>query len=232
MNGPAADLLGLQDATDRLLVTVATLDDTAVAQPSRLPGWTRGHVLAHLARNADGLVNVLAGRPMYPSDATRNADIERDASRPPATHLADLRDSAARFADAADRLTDEEWHVTVTLRNGVTDRVASLPLRRWVEVELHHIDLDAGHTVADLPGAFTDRALPYLTDRFTGHPALPALELRTEDGRAWPTGGASGGPHVIAGTPAALVGWLSGRTPGTGLTIGGPGGSLPELPPL
>ncbi|MGK5530911.1 maleylpyruvate isomerase family mycothiol-dependent enzyme [Streptomyces sp. URMC 129] len=193
MNGPAADLHGLQDATDRLLATAAGLDDTALAQPSRLPGWTRGHVLAHLA---------------------------------------DLTESAARFFAAAERLTEEEWQATVTLRNGVTDSAAALPLRRWVEVELHHIDLDAGHTIADLPGAFTDRALAYLTDRFTGHPALPPLELRTDDGRTWPTGGSGAHGHVIAGSPAALVGWLSGRTPGTGLTIGGVGGSLPELPPL
>ncbi|WP_059009673.1 maleylpyruvate isomerase family mycothiol-dependent enzyme [Streptomyces specialis] len=232
MNDPAADLLGLQDSTDRLLATVAGLDDTAVARPSRLPGWTRGHVLAHLARNADAIVNVLAGRPMYADDNARSADIERDAARPAAEHLADLRDSAARFAAAADRLTDQEWQTTVTLRNGVTDLAAALPLRRWVEVELHHIDLDAGHTVADLPGAFTDGALLYLADRFTGHPALPPMELRAEDGRAWPTGGDDGPGLVIAGTPAALVGWLTGRTDGTGLTLGGQGGSLPVLPPL
>ncbi|MEV0474381.1 maleylpyruvate isomerase N-terminal domain-containing protein, partial [Streptomyces prunicolor] len=31
--------------------------NASVAEPSRLPGWSRGHVLAHLARNADALVN-------------------------------------------------------------------------------------------------------------------------------------------------------------------------------
>ena len=30
-----------------------------MAGPSLLPGWSRGHVLTHLARNADGAVNLL-----------------------------------------------------------------------------------------------------------------------------------------------------------------------------
>ena len=40
-------------ATARLLATARTLDDDAVRAPSPLPGWTRGHVLTHVARNAD-----------------------------------------------------------------------------------------------------------------------------------------------------------------------------------
>ncbi|MDT0344733.1 maleylpyruvate isomerase family mycothiol-dependent enzyme [Streptomyces litchfieldiae] len=229
MTGPAADLATLQDATDRLLASLDDLDDAGVAQPSRLPGWSRGHVLAHLARNADALVNVLRGRLMYPSEAARDADIERDAHRPADVHRADLRDSADRLAATAAALTDEQWRATVTLRNGVTDRATTIPFRRWVEIELHHIDLDIGRTVADLPGAFLDRALEYLTERFAGHPGVVPLELRAEDGRHWRTGRPEGEPQVITGTPAALVGWLSGRTSGSGLATGD---SLPGLPAL
>lgn len=76
------DLESLREATERLLTAVARLDNASVAEPSRLPGWSRGHVLAHLARNADALVNVLEGRPMYPDAVTRDSDIERDAPRP------------------------------------------------------------------------------------------------------------------------------------------------------
>ena len=35
--------------------------DSWARQPSLLPGWTRGHVLSHLARNADAMVRTLAG---------------------------------------------------------------------------------------------------------------------------------------------------------------------------
>jgi Mycothiol maleylpyruvate isomerase N-terminal domain len=38
----------------------AGLDDARLREPSRLAGWSRGHVLSHLARNADALVNLLA----------------------------------------------------------------------------------------------------------------------------------------------------------------------------
>src|ERR1022692_5071277 len=46
-------------ATDRLLAAADLLTDPGVREPSLLPGWTRGHVLSHPARNADGLGNLL-----------------------------------------------------------------------------------------------------------------------------------------------------------------------------
>ncbi|MDT0265090.1 maleylpyruvate isomerase family mycothiol-dependent enzyme [Streptomyces sp. DSM 44915] len=229
MTRPVADLAAVEDATERLLRTVAELPEADLAGPSQLPGWTRGHVLAHLARNADALDNVLRGRPMYPSETARDADIARDADRPRETHLADLRASWARFVATAESLPEERWGERVALRNGVTDVAATLPFRRWVEVELHRIDLDAGPTVADLPGAFLDRAVVYLADRYAGRPDLPALELRAEDGRHWRTGAAGGIPLPVVGTPAALVGWLSGRTEGGGLTAPA---ALPKPPAL
>ena len=49
------------DATDRLLASAARLTDAGAGEPSPLPGWTRGHVLTHIARNGDGLGNLLRG---------------------------------------------------------------------------------------------------------------------------------------------------------------------------
>lgn len=45
----------LAEATSRLLGTAAGLTDSQAREPSLLPCWSRGHVLSHLARNADGL---------------------------------------------------------------------------------------------------------------------------------------------------------------------------------
>ncbi|MTA15332.1 MAG: maleylpyruvate isomerase, partial [Actinobacteria bacterium] len=53
------DLDGAVDAHRRLLQRVASIDDETVRRPSLLPGWTVGHVLAHLARNADSHVRML-----------------------------------------------------------------------------------------------------------------------------------------------------------------------------
>ncbi|MBN3928458.1 maleylpyruvate isomerase family mycothiol-dependent enzyme [Streptomyces verrucosisporus] len=230
---PVADTAALRESTDRLLAAVRKLDDAALAAPSKLPGWTRGHVLAHLARNADALVNVLAGRPMYSSAEAREADIERDAPRPQAAQLEDLSGSAARLDEAMARLTGEQWGATVELRNGVTDLASSIPFRRRIEVELHHVDLGVGYGLADMPASFTDRELENMARRFAGHPDVEPVELRVEDGRVLRTGRAAGRGEravTVAGSPTALVGWLTGRTDGTGLTASA--ASLPALPPL
>jgi maleylpyruvate isomerase len=224
----AHDLASVRDATERLLTAVGKLDNATVTEPSRLPGWTRGHVLAHLARNADALVNVLRGRPMYVSAEARDADIERGAPRPLDVQLADVRDSAARFQEVGAEPAD--WSRTVELRNGVTDAAARVPFRRWIEVELHHVDLGIGYELEDLPAEFTQREIEFLTDRFTGHPDVPPTRL-TDGTHAWRTGGEAGRPGItVTGPPADLLGWLAGRRDGSGLTV--EGGSLPALPPL
>ncbi|KKD04447.1 maleylpyruvate isomerase family mycothiol-dependent enzyme [Streptomyces sp. WM6386] len=238
----AHDLASVRDATERLLTAAAKLDNASVTEPSRLPGWTRGHVLAHLARNADALVNVLEGRPMYVSGEARDADIDRDAPRPLGIHLTDVRDSAARFQEVGAAPAD--WSRIVQLRNGVTDSAARVPFRRWVEVELHHVDLGIGYELEDLPEEFTQREINFLADRFRGHPDVPALLIKQDDGRMIPTGAVGSvskeqleSGHepplpglTVSGRQADLLGWLAGRRDGSGLTV--EGGALPGLPPL
>jgi maleylpyruvate isomerase len=230
MTNAALDTAAVRDATDRLLLAVSSLDESAVAELSRLPGWSRGHVLAHVARNADALVNVLEGRPMYVSAAARDADIEAGAARPLAEQLEDLRASAGRLADLFAAQSGADWERTVELRNGVKDAAANIPFRRWIEVDLHHVDLGVGYRLEDLSGTFVDRQLTNMAKRFSGHPDVPqSVELRAEDGRSWHTG-SSGGDHVVVvGNAVALVGWLTGRTTGSGLSSGSP---LPALPKL
>ncbi|MFC9034151.1 maleylpyruvate isomerase family mycothiol-dependent enzyme [Streptomyces arboris] len=225
----AHDLGAVHEATDRLLNEAGKWDNAALAEPSRLPGWSRGHVLAHLSRNADALGNVLRGRPMYASSETRDADIETGSARPLAEQLADFEASAGRFAAVADEPAD--WSRTVTLRNGVTDSASRVPFRRLIELEIHHVDLDTGYELEDLPAEFTEREIAFLTERFSGHPDVPATTVTAEDGRTWTTGGGSDGPAVsVRGTAAGLLGWLAGRRDGSALTV--TGGALPALPPL
>ncbi|MGW0532791.1 maleylpyruvate isomerase family mycothiol-dependent enzyme [Streptomyces sp. NPDC003032] len=221
------DLASVRDATERLLSAAAELNDGATAEPSRLPGWTRGHVLAHLARNADALVNVLAGRPMYVSAEARDADIERDAPRPLAVQLDDVRESMARFE--AQAALPADWSRTITMRNGVTDSASRVPFRRWVEVELHHVDLGTGYELEDVPEEFVQREIAFLAARFSGNPDVPPTRI-TDGTHAWSTG-REGDPEVTVSGPAPdLVGWLSGRRDGSALKA--EGGLLPALPPL
>ncbi|MGW4030831.1 maleylpyruvate isomerase family mycothiol-dependent enzyme [Streptomyces sp. NPDC004838] len=229
MIDPSRDLASLHEATERLLTAADAMDNARAAGPSRLPGWSRGHVLAHLSRNADALVNVLDGRPMYANAEARDADIERDAHRPVDVQLADLRDSAARLRAVASLPAD--WSRTIELRNGVTDRAARLPFRRLVEVELHHVDLDIGYELEDLPEEFVLREIDFLAERFGGHRGVPSTGLRTDAGRTWTTGGgAGGGPIGVEGPGPDLMGWLAGRRDGSALRVSG--GPLPTLPPL
>lgn len=231
MTDPVRDLTRLDEATARLLTVAGTLDDAALAEPSRLPGWTRGHVLSHLARNADALLNVVAGRPMYASAEARDADIEAGATLPAEALAEEVRLSAARLAAALAEPGD--WERVVELRNGVTDRLARVPFRRLVEVELHQVDLGAGRELEDLPAEFTDAENAFLADRFTGHPDVPPLLLRPTGSPALTSGRAAAPgeePLTVTGTPADLLGWLAGRRAPDGLkTDGGP---LPALPPL
>ena len=166
---------------------------------------------------------------MYVSGQARDTDIERDAPRPLDVQLADLRESAARFQETGAAPAD--WSRTVELRGGVTDSASRVPFRRWVEVELHHVDLGIGYELEDLPGEFTEREIDFLADRFAGHPDVPPTRL-TDGTRAWSTGReADDGPEVtVTGAPADLLGWLAGRRTGDALTVDG--GALPALPPL
>lgn len=224
----ARDLESVREATERLLTAAAKVDNASVTEPSRLPGWSRGHVLAHLARNADALVNVLEGRPMYVSAAARDADIERDASRPLGVQLADVRQTADHFQQAA--AVPADWSRTVELRNGVTDAAARLPFRRWVEVELHHVDLGIGYELEDLPAEFVERETDFLAERFAGHPDVEPVRL-TDGTRVWRTGRDEEAAGItVRGTGADLLGWLAGRRTGSALTV--EGGALPKLPPL
>ncbi|MEV0409342.1 maleylpyruvate isomerase family mycothiol-dependent enzyme [Streptomyces sp. NPDC050448] len=226
------DLQSVREATDRLLTAVAKLDNAALSEESHLPGWTRGHILAHLARNADALVNVFAGRPMYESAEARDCDIERDAPRPLEVQLADVRETHARFLAQTEQ--DQDWSRTVELRNGVTDLASNVPFRRLVEIELHHTDLNIGYELSDLPEEFTAREIAFLADRWSGRSEVPPVTLQIGDdgsGATRHTGGTEGTPVTLIGTGAELLGWLAGRgDKGAHLTV--VGGPLPTLPPL
>lgn len=221
-------------ATDRLLRAAATFDQAALAEPSRLPGWTRGHVLAHLARSADGLVNLLTAArtgtdiPAYASPAARDADIAAGAGRPIDAHLDDLRATATRFAEATDAMPPAAWATVVRSHRG--DRVAAILVwTRLREVEVHHVDLAAGYATADWPDAVSQRLLHEVTADLNRRDDVPALALRpTETGRELTIGAAADRP-TISGPAHALAGWLIGRSDGDGLTVT-PTAPLPTPP--
>jgi maleylpyruvate isomerase len=156
----------IDQATQRLLGTARIITDPDLRVPSMLPGWTRGHVLAHVARNADGMRNVLAGvrtgqdRPAYASAEAREAGIEQGAGRRATEQAADLASSAMALRTVARQLPDIGWQVPVRMLDGMDFfPAAELLTRRLTEVELHHCDLGAGYGPRDWPAFFADMEL-------------------------------------------------------------------------
>lgn len=145
------DVAGAADAHQRLL---ATLDawvergDPAPDHPTALPGWTIGHVLTHLARNADSHVRMLAGLDQYEGGVVgREADIEAGAGRSADALVADVRRTIWALESAWAGHAD--WDATARRAVG-TVPMRDLPFRRWREAEVHHIDLGLGITFADV----------------------------------------------------------------------------------
>ena len=85
------------------------------------------------------------------------------------------------------------------LRNGVTDSASRVPFRRWIEVELHHVDLGIGYELEDLPAEFVEREIDFLADRFAGHPEVPHTRV-TDGTRAWSTGRGVSGDQRLRGS--------------------------------
>jgi maleylpyruvate isomerase len=223
------------DATERLRATVAGLTDPGAAEPSRLPGWTRGHVLTHIARNADGLANLLRWArtgtriPMYASREARAADIEAGAGRPAAELVADMSASSAAFADEAARMPDDAWTATVQALTGGPIPAAEVLLLRLSEVEIHHVDLGAGYGYRDWPDEFVAAALARVAESFRGREDAPPCRLAVTGGRTYLLGPASDGLPQVSGSAHDALAWLLGRDTGGGLHVAS--GSLPVLPP-
>ncbi|SHL81059.1 maleylpyruvate isomerase family mycothiol-dependent enzyme [Actinacidiphila paucisporea] len=236
---PDRDAADVAEATGQLLDAVAELSAEDLAAPSLLPGWTRGHVLSHVARNADAMVNLLTWArtgeetPMYADAATRDRDIEAGAGRPPAEQLDDLRESADRFAAAVAALPPAAWAAQVAMRSGRVIAAAEIPWRRLIEVRMHHVDLDAGHTAADLPAGFADRELSWIIGDLAAHEGVaPVRLLDTGADLSWDLGAAERPELTVSGPTPALLAWVSGRSHGDGLDVRPEGHPLPALPPL
>ena len=226
-------------ATDRLLATAGTLSDAQMREPSLLPGWTRGHVLTHIARNADGLGNLLRWArtgteiPMYASAEARNADVEAGAGRSAADLAADVRESAAVFAAGVPALSGDAWTVLVRALHGPPFPALGVLERRLSEVEIHHVDLSAGYAPGDWPEDFLIEALPRVALSFTGREDAPRCLISAQGIKdSFRIGPEQGGAPLVTidGRAADVLAWLTGRDGGTRLTVAG-GGAPPVLPP-
>lgn len=227
-------LAWVQDGTARLEARLASLDDKALNDPSLLPGWSRRHVLAHVAANADALCRLAywartgEERRMYASRAQREAEIEVGAGRPAGELRNWVADSAAQLAEDFARLPGPAWQAPVITAQGRTVPASEIPWMRAREVYVHAVDLDAGTGFAGLPADFLAALLSDVAARRSAQGTGPALTLTASDtGAVWQVTGSSGAYPVEAPLPV-LTAWLTGR-PANGLRE--TAGAVPDLPP-
>jgi maleylpyruvate isomerase len=163
---PSPALDGCAAATARLLERLGEIDDLVIRRPCRLPGWTVGHLLTHLARSADGMAQVLEAAAVgerlaqYPGGRPqRAADIEEGATRSAAACLNDVRRSAEHLETTFAEASDAVWESSGLGWEGEPWPCRQIPFRRWREVEFHHVDLGFGYEAEDWPEDFVSLAL-------------------------------------------------------------------------
>jgi maleylpyruvate isomerase len=223
---------------DHVEHAAAGLAPAQVAEPSRLSGWTRGHVLSHLARNADALVNLLTWARtgtearMYASPTERADGIEAGAYRALPEQLADLSAANQRFADAAAAVPADRREFTVLSGQGREIPASEVPWLRVREAWLHLVDLDVGYELDDIPADIAWTLAADVAAWMSSRTQVTA-ELRAEGQltgsdpiRLGPDDGPGGA--VVGGTPQRIAGWLTGRVQDrAGLTVTG---DLDDLP--
>jgi maleylpyruvate isomerase len=187
IGAPTALVEGCTAAQTALLDDIADLSDDVARRPSLLPGWSVGHVLTHIARNADSMAWRLEGaalgelRDQYPGGLEqRSHDIDEGAGR----RAAELVDDVRQSGDALERILVElpppAWDAPSRTSRGVVESSRDAVLSRWREVVVHHADLGLGPV--PLPPALVELWLPR---------ELPRLAERSD--------------------PAALLSWIIGR---------------------
>lgn len=238
----------LTEQTDHLLRTIGDLDDAAALAPSLLPGWSRGHVLTHVAHNADALARVLRVAitgdvvAMYPSAESRDREIEAGARQGAGALRADVASSAERLIAALAAARADGLDRMVPTGRGGEVRVRLVPTMRVREVVYHHVDLDHGFGFEDVPEELVRAGLENCVRNLARAPltrfvatfgAGPDLDLTLGTG-ARPDGAQPGGTQpeearTVRGTGPSLLAWLTGRSPGSAVTADD-GTTLPILP--
>jgi maleylpyruvate isomerase len=213
---------------ERLFATaLGRLTDEELDGPSLLPGWDRRHVLAHVARNADAVLNLLTWArtgeetPMYPSPEAREAGIAETAALDPSRLRTELVAATARFADAVRGMPEAAWSAQVRTMQGRTVPAAEVPWMRCIEVVVHAVDLDAGVGFADVDEQVQAAICDAVFGSWERRGETPDVVVFAGD-REWGSGAVA-----VSGPLPAVTGWLTGRSRGEDLAADG---DLPELP--
>jgi maleylpyruvate isomerase len=230
---PDAWIDGCLAAQARLAALIDRLSDDDVRRPSLLEGWTVGHVLTHLARNADSHTRIVQAAqrgelvPQYAGGPEQRArDIEAGWRRP-AADIADDVKAAQRGLEAAWASTDAEtWATGCGLRRQGPTTLADLVFYRWQEVEVHLADLGlvdrGGPTWDGLSDGYVD--LEWVNTINALLPRMPASDTLLLVPGDRPSRAVGSGPErrIVRATTRQLLRWLLGRGGEPGWPVLGP----------
>lgn len=210
-------LTGVRSGTAFFQRWVDALTDSSLDGASRLPNWSRRHVVAHVAYNAQALARLVdwaktgVENPMYASAQARNDEIMQGALLP-AGQLRELHLVSLTDLDQAWRATPAEvWQRKVRTGRGNTIALSETLWMRTREVWLHAVDLNNGAEMGEIPREVLRRLLGEITARWreSGVGRDIAMEITDDEGTSLC---AVENEQPVRGTLAAVVGWASGRT--------------------
>jgi maleylpyruvate isomerase len=206
----------------RLHAIAERMTDDLARRDTLLPGWTVGHLLTHLARNADshrGMVEAAQRGeiiPQYPGGpAQRNADIERGSGRPASELVADLKSGDANLERAWSTTDERVWVSGLGLRRYGPATIAEFVFLRWREVEIHLVDLnlpELGSPDWDgLSTAYIDVELQELSRGLAARVPESTTIILAPGDRPSRAFGKGEDRAVIAATPGRILAWLMSR---------------------
>jgi maleylpyruvate isomerase len=221
MTVPVDRLALMRDGEAFVLGLIAAQSDDDLRGPSALPGWTRAHIVSHLARNADALCNLLdwartgVVTPMYPSAEARVDGIEAGVARPIGEQRADLENASAHFVAECDAMTEAAWDAEVRTRANRAVRGVEIPWMRIRESWVHGVDLGVGASFADVPRGVVDPLIDEVARGLAGRDDCPPMTIVQRDGtRTWRIGPLDASGDAITTVEhdgPVLLAWLLGR---------------------
>lgn len=218
--GPSELIARCAASHSRLESDLEALDDGIAGRPTSLPLWSVGHLLTHLARNADShqwlAEGIAAGevRDQYPGGTRgRNADIDAGGSRSARELVSDLTASNRACEGAWARLDDTHWAEGEARALAGTWRATELPFYRQREVEIHRIDLGLGATWEELDAAYVEAELRWQVTGLASRTGAQSVRLAATDLdlELVAEGGGAGDRIDVAAPGWRLVAWLFTR---------------------
>ena len=208
----------------QLLALTADLDDDAARGDSVLPGWSRGHVITHIANFSEAMTRqveeALQGRLVEVYDGgrpARDAAIEAGAGRSAAELTAHLSQAVTALLDAWDTVGPTDWPLPILHRN--SNLSAGLQAT-WRELTIHTADLNLGITPTAWSEDFCLHLLDFLRPRTPDdvHLVLKSPTVTWDNG--------AGETVTLEGALTDLTAWYAGRPAPGPIT-----GPAPELLP-